>query len=63
MDKLKEILNRGVSRRKFVAGVGATAAATAELVDDDVEEQFAALEKQGEVDRLLNELKSKRKAG
>jgi phage shock protein A len=41
----------------------ATAAATAELVDDDVEEQFAALEKQSEVDRLLNELKSKRKVG
>lgn len=41
----------------------ATAAATAELVGDDVEEQFAALEKQGEVDRLLNELKSRRKAG
>ncbi len=31
MDKLKEILDRGVSRRKFVAGVGATAAATAVL--------------------------------
>jgi phage shock protein A len=41
----------------------ATAAATAELAGDDVEEQFAALEKQSEVDRLLNELKSKRKAG
>jgi len=41
----------------------ATAAATAELNGDDVEEQFAALEKQSEVDRLLNELKSKRKAG
>lgn len=31
MDKLKEILNKAVSRRKFVAGVGATAAATAVL--------------------------------
>jgi phage shock protein A len=41
----------------------ATAAATAELNGDDVEEQFAALEKQGEVDRLLNELKSRRKVG
>jgi phage shock protein A len=41
----------------------ASAAAAAELAGDDVEEQFAALEKQSEVDRLLNELKSKRKAG
>jgi phage shock protein A len=41
----------------------ATAAATAELNGDDVEEQFAALEKQTEVDKLLNELKSRRKAG
>ena len=41
----------------------ATAAATAELAGDDVEEQFAKLEKQTEVDRLLDELKSKRKAG
>jgi len=41
----------------------ATAAATAELAGDDLEEQFAALEKQSEVDRLLNELKSKRKVG
>jgi phage shock protein A len=52
-DRMKEKVRHGE----------ATAAATAELVDDDVEEQFAALEKQSEVDRLLNELKSKRKAG
>jgi phage shock protein A len=41
----------------------ATAAAHAELVGDDVEEQFAKLEKEDEINRLLDELKSKRKAG
>ena len=38
----------------------ATAQATAELVGDDVEERFVALEKQDEVERLLAELKAKR---
>jgi phage shock protein A len=41
----------------------ATAQATAELLADDVEDRFASLEKQEEIERLLNELKSKRKAG
>ena len=41
----------------------AVAQATAELLDDEVEERFAAMEKQGEVDRLLEELKAKRRAG
>jgi phage shock protein A len=41
----------------------AVAQATSELLDDDVEERFAAMEKQGEVDRLLEELKAKRRAG
>ncbi|HXS97592.1 MAG TPA: PspA/IM30 family protein [Candidatus Limnocylindrales bacterium] len=38
----------------------ATAQATADLVSDNVEDRFAALEKQDEVDRLLQELKAKR---
>jgi phage shock protein A len=38
----------------------ATAQAHAELVGDDVNAQFAAMEKQEEIDRLLNDLKSKR---
>ena len=41
----------------------ATAQAQADLLADDVEDQFAALEKQDEIDRLLEEMKSKRKAG
>jgi phage shock protein A len=41
----------------------AEAHAVSELVDDDVEERFQAMEKQGEIDRLLEELKAKRKAG
>ncbi len=40
----------------------AKAEATSELLADDVEDRFASLEKQQEIDRLLNELKSKRKA-
>src|SRR5579864_5580227 len=39
------------------------AQATADLVADDVEDKFAALEKQDEINRLLEELKAKRKAG
>jgi phage shock protein A len=38
----------------------ATAQAHAELVSDDVNDQFAAMEKQEEIDRLLHDLKSKR---
>ena len=41
----------------------ATAQAKSELVADNVEDQFAALEKAEEVDRLLADLKNKRKAG
>jgi len=41
----------------------ATAQAKSELVADNVEDRFAALEKQDEIDRLLEEIKSKRKAG
>ena len=39
------------------------AQAKAELLADNVEDRFAALEKQDEVERLLAEIKSKRKAG
>ena len=39
----------------------ATAQARSELLADDVEDRFASLEKQQEIDRLLNELKAKRK--
>ncbi len=39
----------------------ATAQAKADLVADDVEGKFAAMEKEGEVDRLLAEIKSKRR--
>ena len=38
----------------------ATAQAHADLGGDDVNAKFAAMEKQEEIDRLLNELKSKR---
>jgi len=41
----------------------ATVQATADLMADDVEDRFAALEKQDEINRLLEELKAKRKAG
>jgi phage shock protein A len=41
----------------------ATAQARSELLSDDVEDRFASLEKQVEIDRLLDELKSKRKVG
>jgi len=37
--------------------------AKSELLADNVDDQFAALEKQEEIDRLLSEIKSKRKAG
>jgi phage shock protein A len=41
----------------------AVAQATSELRADSVEDQFAALEKQDEINRLLEELKAKRKTG
>ncbi|HXB69471.1 MAG TPA: PspA/IM30 family protein [Candidatus Acidoferrales bacterium] len=41
----------------------ATAQAKADLAGDDVNEKFAAMEKQEEIDRLLNEIKAKRKVG
>ena len=44
-----------------VATEEASAAAFADLAKDDVESQFAAMEKKDEIDRLLNELKAKRR--
>jgi len=41
----------------------ATAQAKSALAADNVEDRFAALEKQDEIDRLLEEIKSKRKVG
>jgi len=41
----------------------ATVQANVDLAADDVEDRFAALEKQDEINRLLEELKAKRKAG
>jgi phage shock protein A len=41
----------------------ATAQARSELLSNDVEDRFASLEKQVEIDRLLDELKSNRKVG
>ncbi len=41
----------------------ATAQARSDLLANDVEDRFATLEKQTEIDRLLDEMKSKRKAG
>ena len=41
----------------------AEAQAMTDLAADDVEDRFAALEKQDEINRLLEELKAKRKAG
>jgi phage shock protein A len=41
----------------------AVAQASADLAGDDVEEKFAAMEKQDEINRLLEELKARRKAG
>jgi len=41
----------------------ATAQAKSELVADNVEDRFAALEKQDEINRMLEEIKSKRNAG
>lgn len=38
----------------------AAAQATAELMADDVEDRFAAMEKEREIDRLLSELKARR---
>ncbi len=37
--------------------------AKSELLSDDVDGRFEALEKQDEIERMLNEIKSKRKAG
>ncbi len=39
------------------------AQAKSELLADDVDDKFAAMEKEGEIDRLLAEIKSRRKAG
>ena len=37
--------------------------ASSELLSDNVEDKFAAMEKQDDIERLLNEIKAKRKAG
>jgi len=39
------------------------AQAKVELLADDVDDRFAAMEKEGEIDKLLAEIKSKRKVG
>jgi phage shock protein A len=49
--------------KRKVQHTEATAQAKADLTGDDVNEKFAAMEKQEEIERLLNEIKSKRKAG
>jgi phage shock protein A len=51
-DRMKNKVRRGE----------AVAQAHADLVSDDVNAKFAAMEKQEEIDRLLSELKSKRNA-
>ncbi len=56
--------SRSVAFDRLKDKVRHTEAATqarSELLADDVEDQFAKLEKQDEIERLLNELKSKRK--
>jgi phage shock protein A len=45
-----------------VAQKEAIADATSELVEDDVEGRFAQMERQSEIDRLLEELKARRRA-
>ena len=40
----------------------AAARAVSELMADDVNDRFASMEKEQEIDRLLNDLKSKRKS-
>ena len=47
--------------KKKVMHTEAATQASSELLSDNVEEKFAAMEKQDEVERLLNEIKSKRK--
>jgi len=49
--------------KRKVQHTEAATQAKADLVADNVDEKFAAMEKQEEIDRLLNELKSKRKVG
>ena len=49
--------------RDKVRSTEAYTQARTELLSDDVEGRFATLEKQEEIERLLNELKSKRKTG
>ena len=41
----------------------AAAQAKSELLADNVDDKFAAMEKQDEIERLLNDIKSKRKVG
>ena len=41
----------------------ASTQAKSELLADNVEDKFAAMEKHDEIEKLLNDIKSKRKAG
>ncbi len=48
--------------KRKVQHTEAAAQAKAELVADDVDDRFAALEKEGEIDRMLAELRARRQA-
>jgi len=47
--------------KRKVQHTEAAAQAKAELLADDVDDRFAALEKEGEIDRLLGEIRARRK--
>ena len=49
--------------KERVTHAEAVSQAWAEMTSDDVEDRFAALEKEKEVDRLLEELKSRKLIG
>jgi phage shock protein A len=49
--------------KERVTHAEAVSQAWAEMASDDVEDRFAALEKEKEVDRLLSELKSRKLMG
>jgi phage shock protein A len=55
---------RGFDRMKQKVAHGeAVGQAKMEMVGDDIDDRFAALEKENEIERLLSEIKSKRAAG
>jgi phage shock protein A len=62
-DQKTQVENLKTALLKLQQKLEEAAQATSELVADNVEDKFAALEKQDEIQRLLDELKSKRKAG